>query len=298
MVSTRYIKPFDPWRSPLCTCPPKWSLNPYTGCGHGCLYCYVSGYVPRFYSPRVKRGILEVVGRDSLLIPPGSTIELSSSTDPFQPMDGVLGYSSKIIELLLSRGHRILIATKGTSLLSNHIHTLEKYRDRVSVAVTITTLSSSVAKLLEPFAPQPADRVRVVEELSKCGLYVTVRIDPIIPGLNDDLNELKSMIGKFVETGAKQITVSTYKARYDSLKRLALAFPDTERLWKRLYIDTGERMHGYLYLPRQLRYRLMAELKSMVEGYGLGFATCREGFPHLHTKNYICDGTTPFRRAL
>ncbi len=296
MVRTRLIKPFDPWRSPLCTCPFKWSLNPYTGCGHGCLYCYASSYVPKFYSPRAKRGVLEVVHRDSLAIPMGSVIELSPSSDPFQPIDDIYGYSRKIIEVLASRGHRILITTKGTSILAKHIDVIERYRDRIAVALTITTLNSSNAKLLEPEAPPPIERISVAKELGRRGIYVTIRIDPIIPGINDDIDELRELIKRLADVGVKQITVSTYKAKYDSLKRLSTVFPDMEKLWRKLYIGEGEKIHGYFYLPQQIRYRYMVKLKSIVEEYELGFTTCREGFQYLHTENYICDGTTPFYR--
>ncbi|MEM2108797.1 MAG: radical SAM protein, partial [Candidatus Bathyarchaeia archaeon] len=41
------ISRFDPWRSSLCTCPPKLTFNPYTGCDHACVYCYASSYIPR-----------------------------------------------------------------------------------------------------------------------------------------------------------------------------------------------------------------------------------------------------------
>jgi len=95
--------------------------------------------------------------------------------------------------------------------------------------------------------------------------------------------------------GAKQITISTYKAKPDNLKRMIKAFPDKEELWRELYIDKGERLHSYIYLPQQTRYRYISELKTIVEEQGLGFTTCREGFPQLNTENYICDGTTPLR---
>lgn len=296
MVRTLLIKPFDPWKSPLCTCPFKWSLNPYTGCGHGCLYCYASSYIPRFYSPRVKRGVLEAVSRDSLAIPSGSVVELSPSSDSFQPIDEVYGYSRRIIEILVSRGHRVLITTKGTSILAKHIDVIEKYRDRIAVALTITTLDNGIAKLLEPGAPSPIERIFVAKELSRMGVYVTIRVDPIIPGINDDIDELKELIERLAEAGVKQITVSTYKAKYDSLKRLSTVFLDKEKLLRELYIEKGEKIHSYFYLPQQIRYRYMVELKNIVERFGLGFTTCREGFQHFHTKNYICDGTTPFYR--
>jgi len=294
-IKTRVIKPFDPWRSPLCTCPFKWTLNPYTGCGHGCLYCYASSYIPRFFSPRVKKNILVDVYRDSMAIPSNSVVELSSSSDSFQPIDNIYSYAVKAIETLLSKGHRVLITTKGTSILLRYIDVLEKYRDRIAISVTITTIDNAIARVLEPGAPPPIDRIDAVSKLSKRGLCITVRVDPIIPGINDDINMLEKLIKMVSNAGAKQITISTYKAKPDNLKRMIKAFPDKEELWRELYIDKGERLHSYIYLPQQTRYRYISELKTIVEEQGLGFTTCREGFPQLNTENYICDGTTPLR---
>ncbi|MEM0325409.1 MAG: radical SAM protein, partial [Desulfurococcaceae archaeon] len=44
MTKLKVIREFDPWKSPLCTCPRKYSLHPYTGCDHSCLYCYATSY--------------------------------------------------------------------------------------------------------------------------------------------------------------------------------------------------------------------------------------------------------------
>ncbi|MEM2875498.1 MAG: hypothetical protein QXL67_00885 [Candidatus Bathyarchaeia archaeon] len=48
------ISRFDPWRNPLCTCPPKYSFSVYTGCSHACLYCYISSYIQRPFECRPK----------------------------------------------------------------------------------------------------------------------------------------------------------------------------------------------------------------------------------------------------
>ncbi|MEM3166612.1 MAG: radical SAM protein, partial [Candidatus Methanomethylicia archaeon] len=55
---------FDPWNFPLCTCPGKYNLSPYTGCGHGCRYCYITSYVHDGFKPRVKDKFLLFLRRD------------------------------------------------------------------------------------------------------------------------------------------------------------------------------------------------------------------------------------------
>ncbi|HIP89296.1 MAG TPA: radical SAM protein, partial [Thermococcus paralvinellae] len=53
-----YIRPFDPWKSKLCTCPFKYTLNIYTGCDHSCVYCYITAYIPKAFNVRVKENLL------------------------------------------------------------------------------------------------------------------------------------------------------------------------------------------------------------------------------------------------
>ncbi|MEM4848307.1 MAG: radical SAM protein, partial [Ignisphaera sp.] len=83
MSGLSIIKPFDPWRSSLCTCPTKWVVHPYTGCSHGCLYCYATSYIPKHYMVRAKGRFLERLRRDIPKIPRGALIEMSSSSDPY-----------------------------------------------------------------------------------------------------------------------------------------------------------------------------------------------------------------------
>ncbi|MGC9149377.1 MAG: SPL family radical SAM protein [Sulfolobales archaeon] len=290
-VNWRIIRPFDPWKSPLCTCPIKWTVNPYTGCGHGCLYCYASSYIKNFFDPRPKENLLVEARKDLLRIPRGSVIELSASSDPLQPLEDKYGLTYKIAQEILSRGFKILFTTKAPNKLLKYRDLLEKYRGRIAVAATITTLRSDLASILEPNAPLPHERLWGIEELAKLGIPVTVRVDPVIPLINDDPDELKRLIKEVARRGVRQITTSTYKVKPDNFKRIVSAFPNLrERLYELYYVE-GEFMYGYRYLPKKLRLDLMKMIREYTLDEGLEFATCREGFVELHTKGTICDGS-------
>jgi DNA repair photolyase len=87
LVKTQIIKPFDPWGSPYCTCPKKFSFDPYTGCVHRCIYCYATSYIPNFYFPRRKRDLIKRVLKDCQKIPENFLISISNSSDPYQPLE-------------------------------------------------------------------------------------------------------------------------------------------------------------------------------------------------------------------
>ena len=264
-----YLQPFDPWKSPLCTCPTKYSLNPYTGCGHGCLYCYATSFIKDFYHPRPKKEFLRIIEREIKNIPEGSLISLSNSSDPYQPLEETYKLTRKFLELLLERNYRILIITKSDLVLRD-LELLAKLRCAVSLTITSKTLYPK----LEPFAPSYEKRLQTIKALSEAKIPVSVRLDPIIPGLNEgEILEILDEIAPYV----KHITVSTYKAKPDSLKRLIDAFPEKKSFFEKLYLKEGKRFGNAIYLRDEIRYKLIYPVYQKARRYNLSFATCREG---------------------
>ena len=284
------VTPFDPWRSPLCTCPTKYVVHPYTGCGHRCLYCYATSYIRDHSRPRPKEDLLYRLTRDLRRVPQGAVIEMSTSSDPYTPPEDSLGLTRSAIREVLSRGYTLLVTTKST-LVVRDLDILTRYLGRVAVAITVTTLDSRVTSVLEPGAPPPDERLRAVRALSRAGVPVAVRVDPVVPYINDDPSGIERLVKAIAEAGALQVTSSTYKARYDDLARIARSFPDVWEKIAELY-RSGERVRGYTYLKRDLRLNYMKTVKEVAEYFGLAFQTCREGFPELGTPGYSCDGSS------
>jgi DNA repair photolyase len=294
----RAIKPFDPWRSPLCTCPMKWVVHPYTGCAHACVYCYASNYIPKHSTPRPKKAITYDIVRDLKLLPSGALVELSSSSDPYTPPEANLQFTRKVLQLLLEGGMRVLITTKRDLVLRD-LDILEKFRSRVAVAITITTLSNSLAKVLEPGAPLPSERLKAIEVLSRHGIAVTLRLDPIIPMLNDEYDNIQNIIRAAAKAGVVQVTTSTYKAKPKDFKRVyeaarMLQGSSVAEELRYLYYSDSKAMtlQGYRYLREELRLNCIKFVKEVAEREGLAFASCREGFAHLHTPGIACDGSS------
>ena len=284
-LRTRVIRPFDPWGSPLCTCPPKLSLDPYTGCEHGCLYCYASSYIKDFYRCRPKQNLIELVRRDLRRIPDDTLISISNSSDPYPPMEQKLGLTRRCLGEFTRRDLRILIVTKGDTILRD-LDLLQKLR--AAVTVTITTLDDHIAEKLEPRAPRPKRRLGVVEQLTAHGIPLGLRLDPIIPGINDD--SIRELLIEAREVGITHVVSSTFKPRWDSWLRVSKAFPEESEELRHLYFEKGRRIGRSWYLPREGRLRLMRRVRELCDQLGLTFATCREGFPELHTAP-SCDGS-------
>ena len=281
------INLFDPWKSKLCTCPRKYTINPYTGCSHMCLYCYTTSYIGlRKSTP--KKDIIKRLKKDLERCDPGIPIDMSLSSDPYPPEEKKYRITRKVLELLLPKGFKVQVTTKSTLILLD-LDLFQKYN--VAVSMTITTLDDNLARKIEPFAPVPTERLKALEEIFKAGVPFSVRIDPIIPYLNDDKEELKELVREVVSIGAKHIVTSTYKARPDNFKRMVEKFPELEHKWRKLYYPKG-RVRGYAYLPMDLRKRLLSIITSEAKKLGVSYATCREG---LITKEFFnaksCDGT-------
>ena len=276
------ISNFDPWRSKLCSCPPKLTINPYSGCDHSCVYCYASSYVPNFSECHPKKELLQKLRTEASKLK-GELVSIANSSDPYPRMEASAGITRKCLEILTENDCRIQIITKS-SIVTRDVDLLVKVPS--TVALTITTDDDGKARLLEPQAPLPSERIRALKDLSREGIPVSVRIDPIIPFVNDKPERL---VEKLVNVGVKHITSSTYKVRPDNWHRFSTAFPEAKERLKDLYFRQGERIGGYTLLPKTLRLKLMRNLQELVTANGLKFGVCREGLSELNTA--ACDGS-------
>jgi DNA repair photolyase len=277
------LKPFDPWKSPLCTCPAKLSLNPYTGCPHGCLYCYASSYIPHFQEPKPKVDLEKRLRRDALRIKPGSLVTMSGSSDPYPHQERDLQITRDCLKVLKSSGLGVQVLTKS-DLVCRDADLLREMKSVVSI--TITTVKDDLSRTLEPGAPLPARRLEALRLLHQKGVPVSTRIDPIIPGIND--SEIEDLVFLACEAGAQHITSSTYKARPDNWRRILSAFPlQAEGL--RAIFEKGCRMGGSQYMPSEIRESLMLDVERAALKNGVTFASCREG--KAAQREVLCDGS-------
>ncbi|MEM1639103.1 MAG: radical SAM protein [Desulfurococcaceae archaeon] len=287
MKTLEVIREFDPWKSPLCTCPRKYSLHPYTGCSHFCLYCYAVSYIGlKESTPKIK--FLNKLARDLGKIEKNSIIELSTSSDPYPPVEENLKLTRHTLEILVRHNVKILITTKS-NLVVRDSDVIK--RAPASVMITITTLDDKLARIIEPNAPPPSDRIKAVEELRKQGVPVGVRIDPVIPFINDDPHDLKELATRVIQAGALHIVTSSFKAKMNNLKRLSEYLPrDIANKLISLYREKGTWIHGYLYLNTNTRRSMLQPVITVAREYGITYATCREGLMELFNAP-TCDGS-------
>jgi len=272
---------FDPWHSPLCTCLNKLTFNPYTGCDHKCVYCYATSYIPNFYNCRPKKDLTTRLQQEASRLK-GQLISIANSSEPYPAIEKHLSLTRKCLQTLSQHSCRLQIITKS-NLVTRDSDILKKVAS--VVAFTITTDNNELAQKLEPNAPTPLQRIQAIRALTQKGIPVCVRIDPIIPLLNDNP---ETLIKTLATLRVKHITSSTYKVKQDNWKRFSHTFQATAKQLEPLYFANGERIGGYRYLPKKLRYNIMKTIREQTQKAGMTFGTCREGFPQLNTAS--CDG--------
>lgn len=279
------IRKFDPWGDPLCTCPKKLGFNPYTGCSFSCVYCYVTSYVPRAFECRVKKNLIARAERDLKQADKNFVISMSNSSDPYPPMEAKLKLTRSCLELFLRENRRVQIITKS-DLVTRDTDLLQKMSCVVSF--TVTTLNRALSRKLEPGAPSPRKRLTAMKKLSDAGVPTSLRLDPIIPNLNDA--EIEKIVETAVAHGASHITSSTFKPRPDSWRRVEKIFPELAAKLAPLYFEKGKLHHNSWYLPRELRFDLMKAVREACDRNQITFASCREGLREL-TTGASCDGS-------
>ena len=225
-----------------------YSLNPYQGCEHGCVYCYARnthefwGYSAGLDFERkiiVKKNAAELLEKEfSNKNWKPQPIMLSGNTDCYQPVEKKLGITRSILQVCLKYKHPVAIITKNT-LIERDIDILTQLAELnlVHVMISVTGSDDIVRQLLEPRTSTYKNRMEVIAKLTKHGIPCGVMIAPIIPGINH--HEIPKVMEQAATAGATTagITIVRLNGAVEHIFKdwLVKNFPDrATKVWNQI----------------------------------------------------------------
>ncbi len=189
-----------------------YSINPYRGCEHGCIYCYArptheylgfsagvdfeSKILVKLDAPQ----LLERIFLKKSWVP--QVIAFSGNTDCYQPIERKLQLTRKCLEVFLKFRNPVSIITKNF-LITRDLDILCEMAslNLVLVIVSVTSLDHDLIRVMEPRTSTPQKRLEAIEQLAEAGIHVGVNAAPIIPGLTDE--KIPNILREASARGAK-----------------------------------------------------------------------------------------------
>src|SRR5271165_6905592 len=267
--------------------PFSWTVNPYRGCEFGCQYCYArytheymeldSGDFEKKIYVKLDAGPLAArdLGMEKVQ---GQHIAIGTATDPYQPAERELGATRAILEQMAERkGLSVSITTKSDQVLRD-VDLLRRIAEHSSISVnlSITTLRTRLARILEPRAPRPDLRLRAVEELRRAGIAAGVFAMPVLPGITDRQEDLDALARAARDAGAQWFAASVLflmpSAQKKFLPFLNAKFPKLARQYREWYAREA-------YAPESYRKEISARVAGLRKKYGLGVRPMDAGRP-------------------
>jgi DNA repair photolyase len=219
--------------------PFRWSLNPYRGCFHACVYCYARptheywgfGAGSDFESKIIVKKDAPTLLRRVFQKPSwrGELILFSGNTDCYQPLEASLELTRACLNVCAEYRNPVGIITKGV-LVQRDLDILRRLHQEASVHVyfSIPFSDDEVARKVEPHAPSSRKRFEAMATLADAGIPTGISLSPIIPGLNDE--DMPDLLARAKQAGAGEAMATLLRLSGSVepvfMERMAAAFPD------------------------------------------------------------------------
>ena len=265
--------------------PFEWTINPYRGCEFACKYCYArytheymeldgGEFEKKIYMKKDAGPVLawDVSHKYSYTSEAsGGTrpdhIAIGTATDPYQPAEREYGVTRACLEELAKKdGLSVSIITKSDQIVRD-IDVLKRISERsnLSIDITITTLRTRLARILEPRAPRPDLRLAAVKQLTEAGLAVGVSASPLIPGITDREGDLEAVAAAGREAGAQWFFSGVLFLMPSSAKQF---FPFLRSKFPRL-VQQYEKWFGKSgYAPEEYRRKIAERVARIRQTHG------------------------------
>ena len=243
-----------------------YSMNPYRGCEHGCIYCYARptheylGFnagldfeTKIMVKPNAPKLLAQEFNKKSW---EPQVVVMSGNTDCYQPLERKLEITRGCLEVFLKFRNPVAIITKN-ALVQRDIDILKELAklNLIRVVVSITSLRPEITQVMEPRTARPARRLETVRRLSENGIPVSVNVAPIIPALTDE--EIPSILKAAAEAGALTANMIVVRLPWQNkelfVEWVKREFPDrAEKILNRITDIHGGRLYNSEYHKRFL----------------------------------------------
>lgn len=258
--------------------PFSWTVNPYRGCSHACVYCFARGshrYLDfdtgRDFDSQivVKVNVAEVLGRE-LSRPSwsGAPVALGTNTDPYQRAEGRYRLMPGIVRALARSGTPFSILTKG-SLLRRDLPELVDAAERVRIelAMSIAVGDHELQQSVEPGTPSTRARLATISAARDAGFEPDVFLMPVLPHLTDSTAQLGALLRDIRDAGARSVIYGPLHLRahvkpwfFEWLER---EHPDLVPAYRALYPGSSVRA------VQAYRMELAGRIRPLIRHYGL-----------------------------
>ena len=241
----------------------EYCVNLYRGCSHGCIYCdsRSSCYQDfEFDQIKPKRNAISILESELSHKRKRGVIDTGAMSDPYNPFEKELNITKDFLYLVNQYDYGVSITTKST-LIERDIDVLQSisYKAPVICELTITAAKDELSKKLEPHAPPSSERFRTLETLANAGLFAGIVLMPVLPFIEDTIENITSIIDLAADAGASFIypyfgVTLRHNQREYFYAKLASLFPNHGyvNLYKDIYGDTYECVSKNL---QELEYR-------------------------------------------
>jgi DNA repair photolyase len=232
------------------------TLNPYVGCSFGCRYCYVRRMPVALFrkepwgdwvdtkadaAARVNKEILAYRNKNKGPV----TIFMSSSTDPYQPLEATEQVTRSILQAMLDAPPDFLFIQTRSPLVLRDLDLLQRMSDRLLVSMTIETDREEVRRAFAPSAPPLAARFRVLQDLREAGIPCQAAVAPVLPFSDQFAEHLYRHTDRVTVddyelgdgSGGRRSRQLHLEAIYDALQeKESYSSVTREKLWKQLQL--------------------------------------------------------------
>ncbi len=247
-----------------------YSINPYLGCMHGCVYCYARFMVKElpeklewgsFVYPKVNAPT--VLSRELKKSKPGVVL-LSSVTDPYQLIESRYMVTRRILAVLLKANYPLVVLTKSDLVLRD-LDLIKRF-DEVDVGLTLTSLDEEVRRVFEPNAPSVIRRINALKVLVKNNVRTYAFLGPLIPLISE--RTIEKLIEKLAQINVDYIIADKLNIKSENWRTIVSAI-------RKYYPNIAGRIENIIFKDYVNYYEVLrSKIRSLARKFNLEVEFC------------------------